>query len=352
MQSIGALEVRGVANDGSPIDDTAFGFKHQLSDRTFLWWSDGVLAHHGTGNDETVDTGFGGRNLKTGLVYGYNQALERRHLPADPGDKFAYERNFFLDVHKPNYEVLQEYEDISPGYGPLDGFTVFNDARGPLYQSDFTATTPGLKSWTGFFGGDRLLTRDGTVRSADFFGTTDIVTNGLIHANFSLANSELNDPFLTGGVSRPFNQATLTMGFRDGTPAPLDAFYGAGNFGTVYLQQFNVASTRQIGTRLSIQATYAGTHERSASAPVDGQLLRSVALGESLGPDSSATIAFRSINGDGGFALPGKNFSAAFHSKFRNGSEIFVNYGTPASPLTLNRLIVKYVLRIGGGAGT
>jgi hypothetical protein len=75
-------------------------------------------------------------------------------------------------------------------------------------------------------------------------------------------------------------------------------------------------------------------------------------LGESLGPDSSATIAFRSINGDGGFALPGKNFSAAFHSKFRNGSEIFVNYGTPASPLTLNRLIVKYVLRIGGGAGT
>jgi hypothetical protein len=44
--------------------------------------------------------------------------------------------------------------------------------------------------------------------------------------------------------------------------------------------------------------------------------------------------------------------AAAFHSKFKGGSELFVSFGTPAAPATLNRFIVKYLLRIGGGAGT
>ena len=98
--------------------------------------------------------------------------------------------------------------------------------------------------------------------------------------------------------------------------------------------------------------TYAGTHERSDTIGVDGQLLRAAAVSESLGPDTSVTLAYRAINGRGGFALPGQNFATAFHTKFKNGSELFVNFGTPAAPTTLDRLIVKYLLRIGGGAGT
>ena len=79
---------------------------------------------------------------------------------------------------------------------------------------------------------------------------------------------------------------------------------------------------------------------------------RRVALEESLGPETNLTLALRSINGNGGFALPGVNFAAGLHNKFKSGSELFVSFGTPAAPVTLNRVIVKYLLRIGGGAGT
>ncbi len=369
-QSFGVLEARGVEPNGSTIDDTAFGFKHVLSDRTFLYWTNGVLAHHSIGDDSTIDTGIAGRNLKTGFVWGYNQALEDSRYIFSSGTQFAYERNEFIDVHKPNYELFQGWQNISPGYGPLDGFTTIDDSNGPVYMANFNGTTPGLKSWNGFLTGDRFVTRNGTVHEADFFGSEDVVTNQLIHANVGVNVSELNDAFLTGGKTLPFNIASLTLGYRDGTPAPFDTFYGEGNFGgfvpncdpsktpiqqcfqPFFLQQFNISTTRPFGNRLSLQATYAGTHERSDFIGVDGQLLRSVGIGESLGADTQVTVAYRTINGRGGFALPGANLATAFHTKFRNGSELFVNFGTPAASATLDRLVVKYLLRIGGGAGT
>ena len=170
--------------------------------------------------------------------------------------------------------------------------------------------------------------------------------------NVGVNISGLNDPIFTGGVNLPFNQTSIALGYRDGTPSPIDGFYGAGKFANFYLQQFNLATTRPLGNRLSLQLTYAGTHERADSFGVDGQLLRSVSFGESLGTDTSVTLAYRAINGLGGFAPPGNNFATAFHTKFKNGSELFINFGTPAAPSTLDRLVVKYLLRIGGGAGT
>lgn len=351
MQAIGLLDVRGVALDGSALDDTAFGFKHQLTDRTFQYWLDGVLAHHDIGDDSTLDQGFSGRNLTSGLIYGFNQALEARRLSTDPSRPFAYERNGFVEIHKPNYEVYQGYQDVSPGYGPLDGFTTTNDARGGTYSIDFNGTSSRLKSWSAFLGGDRLLTRAGIVHEADLFVNGDFVTKGLVHVDFTDGSSELNDPILTGRVTLPFNQTALSVGYRDGTPAPVDLSYDAGEFSTFYLQQFSASTSHQIGTRFSIQGAYAGTHERSSTMGVDGQILRSIAIGESLGPDTNVTLALRSINGTGGFASPGKNLAAAFHSRLRNGSELFVNFGTPAAPATLNRLVIKYALHFGGGAG-
>jgi hypothetical protein len=60
----------------------------------------------------------------------------------------------------------------------------------------------------------------------------------------------------------------------------------------------------------------------------------------------------RAINGTGGFSVPGVNLAASFHRRFGNDSELFVNYGTPAASQTLQRVIVKYVLRLGSAAGT
>src|SRR5215472_8184296 len=137
-QAFGLLEVRGVEPDGSTIDDTAFGFDHILPNRTFLLWTNGVLAHHSIGDDSTIDSGIAGRNLNTGLVWGYNQSIEDTFFAATPTTpdmrQFSYLRNEFLDVHKPNYEVFQGYQDIGNGYNPIDGFTTIDDSHGPVYM--------------------------------------------------------------------------------------------------------------------------------------------------------------------------------------------------------------------------
>ncbi|HEV2879125.1 MAG TPA: hypothetical protein VGW96_06030 [Candidatus Eremiobacteraceae bacterium] len=349
-QSIGALQVRSTATGGI-LDDQAIGFKHALPDRTFLYWAYGVDAHHSIGNDSTLESGVAGRNLATGFVWGYDQSLEQRRIITDP-TTFAFGRSGFIDVHKPNYEWNIGYLDVSPGYGPLDGFTNVNDIRGPVGFADFQTTALGAKTWTGFFTVDRFLTRTGSVHQADFFGVTDFYTKNLFHINLLQQSSSLDDPVITGGVNLPFNQSSFTLGYKDGTSAPFDVFYGAGPFSTFYLQQFNVFTTRPIGTHFNLSLTYAGTHERSPAIGVDGQILRSIAIGESLGPETNLTLALRGINGNGGFASPGVNLAAALHNRFRSGSELFLSYGTPAAPATLNRVIIKYLWRVGGGAGT
>jgi hypothetical protein len=350
-QSLGLLSIRSTVT-GDILDDQAFGFKHSTPDRTFLYWAYAVLAHHDIGNDSTVETGVAGRNLASGFVWAYDQSLEQKNLSIDPGDLFAFARDGFVDVHKPNYELNLGYLDISPGYDPIDGYTAVNDIRGPQGFTDFTTSFSGIKSWTGFFTADRFTNHLGDPKEADFFGTTDVFTDNLFHLNLTQDTSSLDDPVLTGGVMQPFNQSSFTLGYRDGTPSPIDFFYGEGPFSTFYLQQFNASTTHPLGTHFNLSLIYAGTLERSHAIGVDGQMLRSVAIGESLGPDTNVTVALRSINGNGGFASPGVNFAAGFHEKFHGGSELFVNYGTPAAPATLDRLIVKYVLRIGSGEGT
>lgn len=352
-QQLGVMQMRGLTGDNAALDDQAFGFKHALSDRSFLYWFDGVLAHHGgVGNDSAYEGGVAGRNLKTGFIWGINQAFENSAIIATPDQTFAFTRNAFVDVHKPNYEVFYSFQDISPGYGPLDGFTNYNDARGPIYSTDFTTSSPGLKSWNGYFTVDRYLARDGTVHAADFFGTTDFTTNNLIHITLNQQTSSLDDPVITGGVNLPFHQSSATIGYHDGTSSPVDFTYGAGPFSTYYLQQFNLSATKPLGSRFNLAAVYAGTHERSADIGVNGQILRSFTLGTSLSPDSNIALSLRSINGTGGFAVPGVNFAGGFHLRLHNGSELFMNYGSPAAPATLYRFITKFLWRIGGGAGT
>lgn len=81
-------------------------------------------------------------------------------------------------------------------------------------------------------------------------------------------------------------------------------------------------------------------------------MLRRLSFGESLGSESNLSVSLRSISGRGGFGAPGLNLAANFHRRFKNASEIFVNYGTPAADATVQRVIVKYVLRLGSAAGT
>jgi hypothetical protein len=40
--------------------------------------------------------------------------------------------------------------------------------------------------------------------------------------------------------------------------------------------------------------------------------------------------------------------AGSFRKRFANGSELFLNYGTPAADRTLDRWVLKYLLRLGG----
>ena len=96
-----------------------------------------------------------------------------------------------------------------------------------------------------------------------------------------------------------------------------------------------------------------GTRERPFDGTIDSQWLRRISLGESLSSESNLSIAIRAINGRGGFApSTGTNAAFAYHRRFSSGNELFVDYGTPAATGTLHRFTMKYVIHVGGDAGT
>jgi hypothetical protein len=160
-------------------------------------------------------------------------------------------------------------------------------------------------------------------------------------------------PCYLGGRTDRFNLLGGGLGYRDGTPLPIDVTYNEGPFGADYVHLFTATHSRPVGTRYSLSFEYDGTYERDlVTGSLNSQWLRRVSLGASLGPDSNASISLRGINGTGGFALPGLNLAASYHMKLKSGNELYVNWGTPAASTTLDRLIVKYVLRFGGEAGT
>ncbi len=376
-QSLGVLSFRGFdQTTGNTFDDQAYGYEHALQDGTFLYWSDGVLAHHSiSGNDSTIEAGAEGRNLKSGLVWFFDHSFETGSwVPQGHADL----TNMFLDVHKPNYEVYAGYFDVSPNYDPIDGFTVNSDIRGEQGFLNLTGSLRGVKSWGLFMGGDRFLDDSGAVHQAD----TQIFLNATFKNGFSIdgagaaigqlrsydipagpgcsgpiigQSSFTGYPCYLGGTNQAFNLSQIPIGYGDGTPTPYDANYSWGPFGDNYVHLFTLVTSRPIGRRMTLGLEYDGTYERplTGDQPLDSQWLRRISIGYNLSAESSVTLSYRSINGLGGFATePGQNFAFAFHDRFRGGNELYVNFGSPAASTTLNRLIVKYVFHAGADAGT
>lgn len=388
-QSFGVLNFRGFdSTTGNEFDDTAYGYKHALQNRTFLYWADGVLAHHSLwGDDATNEFGVAGRNLKTGFVWAFDDSLENGSWV--PGGH-ATNTNGFLDVHKPNYEVNLAYQNITPDYNPIDGYTANSDVRGPSWFSWAGGSTPFVKNYAFYLSADRFADRSGAVHQADsslsLVATLadGITINGLGPNVSELRNYSLVDPAAFGGsCSNPdlprssftgyptyycgrtdtYNLFYVPVGYRDGTPTPLDAtiafgrfgygLLGAGDNGPDFVHLYTVSTSRPIFKIFSLGLEFDGTVERGITSGMQGsQWLRRISFGAQLGRDENLTISLRGINGTGGFALPGTNVAAAYHRRFRSGDELFLNFGTPASPYTLDRFIFKYLFRFGGDAGT
>ena len=393
-QSFGVLNFRGYdSTTGNAFDDTAYGYKHALQDRTFLYWADGVLAHHSLfGSDTTNEAGFALRNLRTGFVGAIDEAVETSKGIWNP---LGHAQNTygFLDFHKPNWEVNFAQTQISPFFNPIDGFTANSDIQGPSYFIDASGATKSIKNFIFFASGDRYRDKSGAVHQADFnasiaatfkngFSINGLGPNVGELRNYAAVNPDpaafplgCDDPglprtYFTGfssnyqcGRTDTFNLFFIPVGYGDGTPSPVDASVGYGRFGhgllgasdndADWVHLYSLSFSRPVFRVFSLGFEWDGTYERALSNGTrDAQFLRRLSLSAQLGTDSNFTLSLRGINGNGGFAIPGTNLAAAFHRRFRSGDELFLNFGTPAASATLDRFIVKYLFRFGGDAGT
>jgi hypothetical protein len=267
--------------------------------------------------------------------------------------------------------------DISPNYNPIDGYTANSDIRGPQAYAQITGASSAIKNYGIFVTGDRFLDDSGAVHQAD----AQVFVNATFANGFSLngigqAVGELRSygipsgpgcsgpiaytssfsgaPCYRDGFTQPFDLTQIPIGYRDGTPTPIDASYSWGPFGDNYIHLFTISTSRPIGRRLSLGLEYDGTLQQAFSnGSIDSQWLRRVSLSYGISSESTFTLELRDINGLGGFATQvGNNLAVAFHQRLRSGDELYVNYGSPAAGATLNRLIVKYVFHAGADEGT
>jgi hypothetical protein len=377
FQSFGALAFRGFdETTGDVFDDVAYGYKHALPDRSFSYWADGVIAHHSqAGSDVTSDVGAIAQNNKSGLEYGIGQSFEHGSWVPDRG--VAYSTLSFVLLHKPNWEWAIGRNDLSPHFNPIDGITFNSDIHGFQTFASTTGSTPAIKNYTLQLNADRWRDESGAVHESDLqLGLSATFKNGLSITNLGPSFGTLRSydaladdhnctggvlgrtfftgfPCYRGGRDEHFNLFQAAFGYKDGTPTPIDLSVSFGPFGGNDTRLYSASVSRPLG-RLSLGFEYDGTVQRSlTTGALDSQWLRRVSIGAPIDAESNLSISLRSINGLGGFApQAGTNLAFAYHRRFGNGDEIFLNYGTPAAFSTLHRFILKFVFHVNGDTGT
>lgn len=364
LEQFGALNVAGAG-----FNDTVLAFKHALSDRSFAYSLDAVSAHHRDGNATAYgatasDVSYDGmatvHNERTGFTAVGEYAGERGSAPGTT-PRLAYKSENFLDVSRPNYEFFVNYRDIGPKWNPIDGFTNVADIRGPGSFLNLSSTPAGgiVKRAGIFVYGDRVVDRSGAAHQADFTASLDVLFKNLVHISGGPSFSALRlydggaslvgfDGGYRNGVTVPFDQHGVNLGFKEGTPTPYTAGASWGPFATfandgtlrnTYLRQYYAASARPIGKHFTLGVEFDGTLEDFATADPrvtahDGQELRRLTIGEALGGESNLSVSLRSISGRGGFGSPGVNLAANFHRRFANDSELS---STTARPQQIRR---------------
>jgi len=357
-ESFGALEARGSdPQTGAVFDDVAFGYRHRRPDNTFAYWIDGVNAAHSAGNDRSWEIGAFGRSLASGLVYSAMHADETGSFVAQPRD--AQKNAAFIDLQKPGLEASLNWIDTGPLYAPVDGFTNIADIRGPEASVDLTRASKGgpIKNAELYLHADRWLDRRGNVHEsdADAYLTLRLRSPLAIYLNDQLGSQRTYEgDYFSGGAHGYRDQSLVAfktwsagLGYGEGTPNSLRTDYQAGPFGTFFLNQTTTTFTHALGSA-SLSIDYAGSREKANAGASDGQWLRRVSFAVPFGRDGNASIAYRDVSGRGGFATPGRDLAGSIRRRFSNGNELFVNYGTPAANTTLDRWIVKYLMRLGG----
>ncbi|MEA2719092.1 MAG: hypothetical protein QOJ39_956 [Candidatus Eremiobacteraeota bacterium] len=371
--SIGVLDVAGAG-----FDDQAFGYELTNSAKTLSVGAQGVLAHHADGHDSTLGAAITQHDPRNGESLFAAFDTERGTFVTDP----ALARRVMAGgtIATQRVTIAAAWKSIGPQYNPVDGYTPINDIRGPLLLAQLNETANGgaVKSWSIVGYGDRYLDGSGAVHETTAIGQVSVTFRNLLSVQLGTQNAtqriyDVPHPVYANPQDLHFEQSSIALGYRDGTPSPLDASYGAGPFAIqcvglpsvpsfcagattpfvqAFLQQLTLSGSRSLGRSYAVSAELDTTRERPPSGAADSQQLRKVSLTRSFGRDASFALGLRTISGTGGYGVPGTNVAASFHQRFRNQSELYVEYGTPAAYRTLQRMLVKYVFHVGGGAGT
>lgn len=341
--SVGALNVAGAG-----FNDTALGYAFANSGQTLSLSAEAVLANHAGVHDDAIGAGFTRSNPHSGEftivkdVHDGNSATGGGHY------LFASE-----GVQSASWFAAADYRDVSADFHPIDGYTAFTDIRGPrlgVTYNGVAGKSSKVRNYT--FGAlvDRFVDSSGNVKETDATASAYVLLRNQLSLQLNAGSSALRFSDDPADALTPFNLTQLTIGYNDGTPSPFDVSYAWGPFGGAYLQQANVSTSQSFG-EYGASFQYGGTVER-AGAGRDSQWLRRLSVGRSFGRNTTIAVSLRDINGRGGYASAGSNLSLLFHERFKNGDELYADYGTPASEQTLHRIIAKYVFHIGSGAGS
>lgn len=358
-QSLGLLEARGTnAVTGQPFDDMAFGWKHVLPGKAFGYWTNGVVANHGSLRDSTMELGVQARDLSKGWV---GALFHEGENAVTPTERYSASSTYgFIDQQNGSHEAIVGFRNIGPRFDPVDGFTQISDIHG--MGASYSLFGPGspnsalsaVKNGYAYVYGDRYFDGSGAVHKADaglaFYATLNADYSINVGTNQTEVRSYAGDLF--GGYPAyadprdlRFDSSFVSVGVHPNSPARLNLQYSWGPFGDFYLQQITAGGARPVGPHTTFSWEYDGTRERLFAGDADGQWLRKAALTYSLGPDASFSLALRTISGEGGMALPGTNFSETFHRIFANGNELYAAFGTPSAVRTIDRVLVKYVFK-------
>lgn len=341
--AIGLLNVTG---DG--FDDSAVGYGFRTSDSTLRFSAQSVIANHPGTRDETSGLGAEYTNAHSGAFTIVRQEGEQNSFT-------GLGRDFLVSqgINTATTFLAVDYRDVSSNFAPLDGYTSINDLKGPrlIYMYMGVGGKHGaIKSWSTSGVLDRYVDHGGAVREYDANWSAGITFNDQLSVTLYGGPSGARfSPGSTGSLT-PYTLTQLQLGYKDGTPSPIDASYGWGQFGGFFLQQVTTSMSRQLGL-YGISLAYDGTAEHSLSLPLDSQWLRSISLTRSFGRNTSLAVGIRSISGTGGYAMPGTNIALSFNHRFPSQDQLYLDFGAPQAPQTLHRFIMKYVFHVGGETG-
>jgi hypothetical protein len=341
-----ALGVLHVAGPG--IEDTAAGYSYSLDNGALTFSGQSVLARHPDVRDGVTGFGMTRLNRQSGEQTQIEFASEENSLGGS-----GHDFNISEGLQNQHFTALAFYRDTSAAYSPIDGYTATPDARGPIFKLGYSATggrSSPLLAYSFNFFGDRYLAADGSVREADLNLFYNVHFKNLISLQGFFGPSELQN---APGRIEWFNRRQIQLGYRQSTPSFVTATYAWGPFAGGYVQQTQLVVAKTAGPYVA-ELEYDGNLERpfAGAPPSDSQWLRRLSLSRAFGSNASFGLQLRSINGRGGFALPGTDLSFLYQERFADQNLLYVEFGTPAAPQTLHRYIVKYVFHAGGGTGT